>query len=188
MQWKDGHPRISVSRDQGHTWTQPSDVGAQLGIQNIVFPAVVAGDSNRSAFAFDGTTISGGGYNQPAFAGVWCLYMAVTYDGGVTWTTINITPNDPIQRGGIRGSGTCRNLLHFFDATIDKQGRIVIGYDDGCVGTCVDGGANSLTSKAVIARQSGGKRMFVAFDPAEPALPGAPPLTATSDGTAVTLT
>jgi len=189
MQSQDGHARISVSHDRGLHWTAPFDVGAQLGIQNSVFHAVVAGDPNRAAMAFFGTTTAGNDYNEPFFSGVWYLYMAVTYDGGATWTTINVTPNDPIQRGGICGSGTCRNLLDFFDATIDKEGRIVIGYEDGCVGPCVEGGGNSFTAKAAISRQGGGKRMFAAFDPVEPALPGAPNVTATmNESSIVTLT
>src|SRR5207249_11651205 len=48
------------------------------------------------------------------------------------------------------------------------------------------GGANDFTAKGVIARQSGGMHMFGAFDPIEPAVPGAPKATGTanSDGTA----
>ncbi len=61
-----------------------------------------------------------------------------------------------------------------FDATIDKEGRILIAGEDGCIGSCVNGGPNSFTAKAFITRQSGGKRMFAAFDPVEPAVPGAP--------------
>jgi hypothetical protein len=154
----------------------------------MVFAEVVAGDPQRAAFSFFGTTTAGS-FSSATVPGVWYLYTSVTYDGGQTWATFNVTPNDPIQRGGICNGTmeTCRNLLDFFDATIDKEGRILIGYDDGCVGPCVDGGSNSFTAKAAIARQSGGKRMFAAFDPVEPARPGAPLLTATSDGTAVTL-
>jgi|GEM_PF-826575 len=189
MQSKDGHARISVSKDQGRTWTAPFDVGAQLGIQNIVFPAVVAGDPARAAFAYYGSTTAGN-HADANFPGVWYLYLSVTYDGGQSWSTFNVTPNDPIQRGGICNgtSETCRNLLDFFDATIDKEGRILIGYDDGCIDACINGGANSFTKKAAIARQSGGKRMFVAFDPAQPSLPGAPAPTAVSDANGVTLT
>jgi len=46
---------------------------------------------------------------------------------------VNATPGDPIQRGGICGGNPCRNLLDFFDATIDKEGRVLVGYDDGCI-------------------------------------------------------
>ena len=76
-----------------------------------------------------------------------------------------------------------RNLLDFMDATVDAQGRVLVGYPDGCIGSCVNrpSGAhpNSYTARASVARQSGGSRLFAAFDPAEPALPPAPRAQAT---------
>lgn len=170
----DSRPGIAVSKDRGVTWSTPVDIGALAGIKHAAFPAVVSGDPDRAAFAFFGTKTADSNYNQAEFPGHWDLYIATTFDSGVTWTVQNLTPNDPIQRGGICGSGTCRNLLDFFDATIDKEGRVLIAGEDGCIGSCVNGGPNSFTAKAFITRQSGGKRMFAAFDPVEPALPGAP--------------
>ncbi|HEY2954546.1 MAG TPA: PKD domain-containing protein [Candidatus Eisenbacteria bacterium] len=177
----DGHARIAVSHNKGLTWINIRDVGAPLGVQNCAFPAVVAGDggltTGRAAFAFYGTTTAGANYNQPTFTGDWYLYIATTFDGGATWTTENVTPNDPIQRhSGICGSGTCRNQLDFFDATIDKEGRLLVGWDDGCILGCITGGPNSFTAKAAITRQAGGRRMFAAFDPIEPRIPEAPAL------------
>jgi hypothetical protein len=211
-----GHAKIAVGHHvDGNgvpgagsiTWSPSFDVGAQVGVNNISFPEVVAGDGNRATFAFFGTTTAdclntstchpvedhtGGANNDPTlFTGVWYLYVASTFDGGQTWTTQNITPDDPIQRGPICGGSTCRNLLDFFDATIDKEGRVLIGYDDGCVSaSCINGGNNDFTAKAAIARQTGGKRMFAAFDPSEPAKPGAPMVTASLNGagTVATLT
>ncbi len=213
-QGADGHPRIAVSRNKGQSWSPSYDVGAAVTnggpVLNCSFPAVVAGDGNRAAFAFFGTETGGENWQcgesndcsvdgaglinpRPPFAGVWYLYVATTFDGGVTWTTQNITPGDPVQRGAICQGGTCRNLLDFFDATIDKRGRILIGYDDGCITPqCINGdptlpagGQNDFTAKGVIARQSGGMRMFAAFDPVEPAVPGAPKVTGTvANGTA----
>src|ERR1044072_9203930 len=141
----------------------------------MAFPEMVAVDADRWALAFFGSTTPGSHSNQADFPGVWHLYHSVTYDGGATWSTFNVTPNDPIQRGGICNgtSETCRNLLDFFDATIHKEGRILIGYDDGCVGPCVDGGDNSFTAKAAIARQTGGHRTFAAFGSAPTTVPGA---------------
>ena len=193
----DGHARIASSRDKGQTWTPSQDVGALLGLQNSVFPAVVAGDggdNGRAAFAFFGS-LTPGNYDNDLFMGNWYLFVASTFDGGKTWKTVNATPNDPVQRGrvctaGINCSGNSRNLLDFFDATIDKEGRILVGYDDGCITSeciqgdknhdgMIDGRDNDFTSKGVIARQSGGRRMFAQFDPVEPTTPAAPALNAT---------
>lgn len=153
-----GHAGVAVSHDRGATWTNIQDVGASLGIQNVQFPAVVAGDDDKAAFAFLGTT-TGGNDQSSSFNGVWHLYVSATYDGGATWSTVDATPTDPVQRGCIwlgGGSNQCRNLLDFMDVTIDQTGRILVGYADGCVGSCVTGGQNSYTAIATIARQSGG--------------------------------
>jgi hypothetical protein len=174
---------ISVSSDRGLTWTSPLDVGAALGINNVVFPAVVAGDNDRAAFAFLGTPTAGG-LTGPKFTGIWHLYVATTYDGGATWQTVDATPNDPVQRGCIwlgGGANICRNLLDFMDIQMDHEGRALVAYADGCVGgECVLAPAtatgNSYTALAAIARQSGGRRLLSAFDPAQAAGPPGTPV------------
>jgi hypothetical protein len=203
-----GHPKIAVSTNKGVNWSFDQDVGVALGIQNIVFPAVVAGDDDRAAFAFLGTTTAGN-YQDSQFNGLWYLYVAITFDGGKTWTTVNLTPNDPVQYGSIniqsgiepsarrfttnmdtplldRGD---RNLLDFIDISMDSKGRILVGYADGCINECVQNPSSSLsrTALASIARQSGGKRLLAAFDPVEPAKPMAPLLSGTRDGSGVHL-
>lgn len=190
----DGHPWIAVSHDRGLTWSVPKDVGQSVvtgkPVLNMAFAEVVAGDPDRAAFAFFGTETAGADAESPGFPGVWYLYVATTFDAGATWTTQNISPGDPIQRGGICGGGTCRNLLDFFDATIDKEGRVLIAGEDGCISqACIDGGPNDFTAKGFIGRQAGGKRMFAAFDPVEPARPGAPAIggTLNEDSTAANL-
>jgi hypothetical protein len=177
-----GAPSIAVGHKVNHVvvWDQSRDVGASLGIRNITFPAVVAGDDDRAAFAFLGTTTDGY-YQDPAnFHGVWHLYITTTYDGGNSWTTIDATPGDPVQRGSICNSGTVicshtpddRNLLDFMDATLDREGRVLVGYSDGCVTqACIDGGPNDFTDKGTITRQAGGRRLFAAFDPPSGASP-----------------
>ena len=167
----DGSPRVAVSHDKGKTWESDQDVGAQLGVKNSVFPAVVAGDDNRAAFAFIGST-TGGNYQDAAnFHGDWHLYVATTYDGGKTWVTVDATPTDPVQRGSIcTGGTTCgndRNLLDFMDVTTDAQGRVLVGYADGCTGACAQpGGTQNYDALASIARQSGGLTLYSADDPA----------------------
>jgi Fibronectin type III domain len=203
-----GHPRVAISTDKGISWKFDQDVGVDLGIQNIVFPAVVAGDNDRAAFAFLGTTTAGD-FQDEQFSGIWYLYVSTTFDGGQTWTTVNVTPNDPVQVGSIsiqsglepsarrfttnmstplldRGD---RNLLDFIDISMDAKGRILVGYADGCIDDCVQNPSSNLSRSALasIARQSGGKRLLAAFDPVEPAKPTAPLLTGTRDSFGVHL-
>ncbi|MDP9024153.1 MAG: hypothetical protein M3N13_02105, partial [Candidatus Eremiobacteraeota bacterium] len=176
----DKHPRVVVSHDRGLTWENDTDIGAPFDIQNVAFPTVVAGDDNRAAVAFLGTNEPGGGTSEDtSFQGIWHLFVATTYDGGAHWTTVDVTPNDPVQRGVICLKGTLcksgtRNLLDFIDSSIDKEGRINVVYADGCVADCVNGGANSGTSLAAFARQSGGKTLFSANDVASPQVPKQP--------------
>jgi hypothetical protein len=191
---EDKIPAVAVSADKGKTWTSVYDVGTMVGVKHAVFPAVVAGSAGRAAMAFYGTTAEGpvNNFNSEA---VWHLYVAHTYDGGAHWITVNATPNDPIQRGGIHlggGSQIHRNLLDFFDADVDRFGRMTIGYADGCIGGCVqspdDARGNSYTAYGTIARQTGGRRLFFGSDPAQATVPGAPRLTTTRNGAISTLT
>jgi hypothetical protein len=207
----DTHPKVAVSHDHGLHWEPSIDVGANVingnPIRNATFVTATAGSAGRAAVAFFGTETGGNNWScgegddcslnvqgeatginaRPLFTGVWYLYISTTFDGGKTWTTQNVTPGDPIQRGGICGGSTCRNLLDFMDIQIDKEGRLLVAGEDGCIGACVQGGANSFTAKGFITRQSGGKRMLAQFDPAEPLLPGAPLVNATMDNAKVTV-
>ena len=202
----DGHARVAVSHNRGASWEHVQDVGAFAGVQNSVFPAVIAGDSDRAAYLFLGSTSPGdGGRNTDVlFAGTWFGFIATTYDGGVSWVTANATPNDPVQRGVVCTQGTgcpdgTRNLLDFNDLTVDKQGRVLAGYADGCVtADCIRGvdrngdgilanADNDGTDKATIIRQIGGKRLYAAFDPPVNARPEPPLLVATRNGDEVSL-
>ncbi|PYK10719.1 MAG: hypothetical protein DME61_02765 [Verrucomicrobia bacterium] len=179
---------VATSTDRGQTWQNIYDVGAVYGLKNIAFPAAVAGDAGRAAVAFYGSTTSGDG-SANSFTGIWHLYVANTFDGGLHWTTTDVTPKDPMQRGCIwshGGADICRNLLDFFDMTVDKQGRVQVGYVDGCTdGACVQAAStakgNAYTARGVIARQSSGRRLIASFDPPNPlharSAPGMPSVT-----------
>ncbi len=181
-----GHVRVAVSRDKGKTWSKSVDVGVPYGVRNAEFAMAVAGDGDRAAVAFLGTKTPGStqaasfGKNAAGdtFIGAeWHMYVATTYDRGRTWTTVDATPNDPVQRGCIWNAGggnPCRNLLDFNGMTMDKTGRVLIGFADGCVGPesvagsdCVrsrDVGANKLTEQGAIIRQMSGRPLFRAYD------------------------
>jgi hypothetical protein len=185
----DGSAHVAVSHDGGKTWGDDHDLGAAVGVKQAVFPEAVAGDSGRAACGFLGTNAAGN-FQSGTFPGKWYLFIATTYDGGKSWTTVNATPNDPVQGAGgiclagLSCSGNNRNLLDFNEVTIDGRGRVLFGYDDGCVtDRCLQSGGdqNDFVAYARVARQTGGKPLFAKYDPVEPAAPKQPYLSGTRD-------
>jgi PKD repeat protein len=171
-----GHAHVAVSKDKGVTWINDFDLGTTQNIGNAVFIESVAGDSNRAAVGFIGTT-QVGNHEAADFNGTWYAFIAHTYDGGAHWATVNATPDHPVQKEACiwneGGANQCRNLLDFNEITMDEKGRVLYAYADGCIDDCEDGGPNSYSSKATIARQSGGKGLLAQFDPVEPVAPQA---------------
>src|SRR5579864_625184 len=169
----EGHARVQV----GHldavsdtiSWTNNFDLGATHGIVNAAEIEAVGGSSGRAAVGFLGTNISGD-YQALSFPGSWYAFIATTYDGGKTWTTVNATPNDPVQaRTGIwqqGGSNLQRNLLDFNEITVGDKGHGLYGYSDGCVSTgCIGGtGPNDFVAYMRVARQTGGISLFANND------------------------
>ena len=179
----DGSPKIAQSGDRGAHWSTPQNVGAAFGLNNTTFPIVVAGDDNRAAFGFLGTTTPGNSSTDSTFTGVWHFYIATTYDGGNSWVTIDTTPDSAVQVGaicnagttGCTNAGTNRNLLDFNGFDVDSQGRGVAGITTGCL-NCTNSSpvSDSISSQATAVRQSGGRRLFSHFDPVEPSAPANP--------------
>jgi len=168
----EGHARVAVGHgnaDNTITWTSDFDIGASHGIKNAAEIEAVGGSSGRAAVGFPGTDI-GGDYQATGFGGKWYAFIATTYNTGQSWVTVNATPNDPVQSmTGIwqqGGSHQDRNLLDFNEITVDKVGRVLYGYSDGCVSEgCIAGtAANDFTAFMRVARQSGGKSLFASND------------------------
>jgi hypothetical protein len=174
--------KVAMSTNDGRTWSTPVDVSTALGIHNVQFPEVIAGDDDRAAFAWLGTKAIGDDQHN-GFVGpdgnpaVWHMYVSTTYDGGATWTTVDTTPTDPVQRGCVDLQGTSnktvtdnnicsqRNLLDFNDITVDTQGRTLVAFADGCTGSCVTTAtAVSTGSTGTVMRQTTGKGLYAAFD------------------------
>ena len=172
-----------MTHDGGQTWTDDHDIGASVGVVRTPSsprpsPAIPAAPPAPSSAP-----------TRPATSGRRQLPRRLVplrrhdYDGGQTWTTVNATPNDPVQgAGGIctrrhLAAATNRNLLDFNEITIDDQGRVLFGYADGCVSADLlsSGGApNDYVAFAKVARQTGGKSLYAQYDPVEPATPKAP--------------
>ncbi|MES2682359.1 MAG: PKD domain-containing protein [Pseudomonadota bacterium] len=161
----DGRARVAVSKDRGVTWINDTDIGEALGILYSRFPAAIAGDPDRAACAFLGATQEGASAALD-YTGVWYPYVATTYDGGLSWHLVNVSPDDPVQgHGGVGPDGINRNLLDFNDLEIDERGRTLFAYADGCTGGCVaDPANNGFAAKGTIVRQTGGRTLLAAFD------------------------
>ena len=183
----DYNPVITWSNDHGATWAPQVDLANTVtpAITASTFQAAVAGDSGRAAVAYLATTdpLNGKDPFTSGFVGHWYLYASFTYDGGATWQTQRIT-SDPVQIGEIDAGGTTtsgqRNLLDFMDASLTKDGRLVIGYADGCL-QCTSA-AESTHAWASVAYQSAGEGLFSAYDTAAPlAAPASPSVAGTVD-------
>ena len=168
-----GHPHVQVSKDHGVTWFNDYDIGTSQGIQLATFPTAIAGDPDRAACAFLGSTTAGN-HDSASYQGIWYGFVAMTYDGGLSWHTVNVTPNNPVQgaggvcNGGTLVCGTNRNLLDFNEITMDEKGRVMFGYADGCISTpCVTQPLlnSDFAKKASVARQTGGRGLLKKFDP-----------------------
>ena len=194
--WADAnnHPMVAVSTNHGTSWTKITDLSMTLSpsIVNSTFQTMTAGDNGRAAVAFLGSTTAGDPFSN-TWHGVWDLYVSFTYDAGASWTTVKAT-TDPVQRGWMCSAGTTcgngRNLLDFIDAAVTKDGRVVVGYADGCVDNCVFPSgteAQSTSAWATIARQQSGKGLFAAYDTSANTVPGAPTLSATAGNNQVAL-
>ena len=178
---------VAVTKDRAVHYTDITDLGKPFGLQNATMPKVIGGSAGRAAVAFLGTPTEapkakdGKPENQLlSFGGAWHLYVATTFDSGKSWTTVDATPTDPVQRGCIwwgnvnsamipAGDKSCtnsaRNLLDFIDVQVDKQGRVIVGYADGCVTTCVkDVTSRMHEDNFALARQTCGRGLFAAFD------------------------
>jgi PKD domain len=176
----EGHARAVVGHRVGTivNWTNYVDLGATHGVVNAAEIEAVGGSSGRAAVGFLGTNVNGD-YQANSFPGKWYPFIATTYDGGQTWTTVNATPNDPVQNmTGIwqqGGGAKDRNLLDFNEITIDDKGRVLYGYSDGCVTpACIAGAApNDFVANMRVARQSGGETLLSSYD-GQTDLPGSP--------------
>jgi hypothetical protein len=176
--------KAAYSDDGGKSWSQPIDLSSALGVHNIQFPEVIAGDKGRAAIAFIGTNAIGDDQHN-GFVGpdgnpaVWHLYVGLTYDGGLHWSTFDTTPDHPVQRGCVDLQGTSnktvlddnicdqRNLLDFNDINVDSYGRVVVAYAEACQATpgCLtDPTVKSTEAVDTVMRLTAGKGLVAKYD------------------------
>lgn len=160
---KSGRVHVAVSSNRGEKWSSPVALGKDLGVRVSRFPLAVAGDGDRAAVAFLGSTSRENPASKRDFNAPWHLYVALTYDRGRTWKTYNATPSSPVQVGSICTGGlSCdgdRNLLDFNDMVLDGKGRVVVAFADGCLKTkgCT---TKDRLKKGAIVRMEGGTPLY----------------------------
>ncbi|HET6397939.1 MAG TPA: hypothetical protein VFH47_00105, partial [Candidatus Thermoplasmatota archaeon] len=205
---------VALTKDEGQTW-EPlggahgrNDTWLEVGrlhdppIVAGAFTNVVAGDDERVAVAFLGLELTPGADEDFLTSNaiyrcderqdelVWHYYLATSFDAGRAWHIQRLT-RDPVQVGGVYdsvvgGPGNCRNLLDFNDMDIDSQGRIHIGWADGCVRACAQtgepGGDGYRTQEARLFRQVGGRTLFAQEGEPQPPAPAPPAPPADDEG------
>jgi hypothetical protein len=166
---------VATSKDRGKTWSTPIDLSTKLGIHNVQFPEMIVGDDNRAAFSFIGTPGIGNDQDD-TFRGDWRIYVATTYDAGKTWTTVDATPADLLNRGcvhmlglapGTQRTDSCsfRNMLDFNDIIVDNDGRVLVAFTDACGEDCsAKDGTNADTNQLKVLRLSCGRGLYATGD------------------------
>ncbi len=187
----DYQPVVTWSKDKGATWAPKVDLGATVSprLDATTFTTMTSGDNGRLAVAFLGARKTAATALTPfdgQYPGVWHLYVSTSYDGGVTWTTVQASA-DPVQRGGINDGGIGgdddhRNLLDFIDAQTTVDGRVAVAFADGCVAACAASGGTITQSDgawATLAVQSVGRGLRALYDVNPVTVPTAPVLSGT---------
>lgn len=158
----DYRPVIAWSRDHARTWSRPVDVakGAGYPIFATAFHAVVAGDNGRVAVAYLGADRPFTAKLTPfddGWVGAWYLYVSVTYDAARHL-------DDGTSAGPARATRPDLRLGHEVpDAGVTSDGRVVVGFAEGCQGGCpADPSqvAKSIDAWGAVAEQSGGVSLF----------------------------
>lgn len=149
-------PRLSVSRDDGRTWTPSFDV-APPGLTGCTFPSIVAGASGRIAMFCIGTTVPGGFGMADTDAGsaTWDAFVTVSLeafavDPVFASTTVN-DPADPLARGKPGSeeisvealTAPVNSMGDFLKITVDGEGRLWTALVDECTTLCRDGGTQN---------------------------------------------
>lgn len=166
-------PYLSVSKNDGKSWSKPMMVGAP-GVNETNLPSLDVGGVGKVAIAYMGTTNSPG---QPFPAAPECTaiqvcgdpdgYGKTTWNGYITMTaealdkapvfysgTVN-DPKDPLIRGAC-GPGRCKAVFDFIDVVIGPDGTPWTAFVDGCILACAVSGPNNQGSEGVVGRLVGG--------------------------------
>jgi hypothetical protein len=144
-------PRLSISRDDGLSWSPSLDV-AVPGLTGCAFPSITAGDDGRIAMFCIGTTTPGGFRmaDGDGARATWNAYVTMSLDALAAQpvfatTTVN-APADPLARGKPASEGSTAlaapvdAMGDFLKVTAGPDGRVLVALVDECTVACQDGG------------------------------------------------
>lgn len=156
-------PRLSISRDDGLTWSRPINVTAP-GVTTAKFPSIVAGAEGRIAFLYVGSTTPSGDnvhdtddngnllHESELENATWNAYVGYSLNAlaeePVFATVLAHAPTDPLKRGGCsdRCFGDEGGMYDFLDievhpltgqvwtALVDLCNEHLVGGEPACNG------------------------------------------------------
>ena len=159
------------------------DVGVPFGIKHTAFPAVVAGDDDRAAFAFLGSTEPSAGAfaDDPSWPGVWHLYVADDHrrrqhvDDRRRDAERSRPARHDLRAAARPAATTARATCSTSWASPSTTAAACWSATRTAASTsCSVSGPNSFTALATIARQVNGPRLFARTTPQR--APAAPSL------------
>ncbi|MDQ3963788.1 MAG: glycoside hydrolase [Actinomycetota bacterium] len=177
-------PYISVSRDEGKTWSPPVNVAAP-GVTAANFPHIVAGKQGRIAVMYLGSKIEGGYDAEDMSSASWDAYVGFSLNAlsprPVFAATTANPSDDPLKRGNCfercmaENSNPIEQERYRFDGMYDfldmdlnpVTGAIWIALVDLCNDACAtrDGTSdNTQFARAAVSVQLQGPRLLSPTD------------------------
>lgn len=155
-------PYLTRSTDRGRMWKPPIPFGPP-DLRSALFPVVAAGGNGRIGVAFYGTTDSPAGWDgNPGNApdGVrWHLYAGTITNADTDEPKVRVVQvtEQPVQIGCVAKFLGCipANIAEYIDAEVAPDGKLVVGYVDGCPAGCTSR-AESMASDGWVAVQTAG--------------------------------
>ncbi len=157
---KDRLPYLTVSRDDGETWSKPVNVAAP-GVVETNFPTIDVGAPGKVAIAYYGSENSPGEpWNESYIDTTWNAYMTMSIDvlsKRPTFMSASLNPrSDPLVRDRC-GPGRCRTVLDFIDVEIAPDGTPWAALVDSCTASCAAiTGRNNVGDRGLLGRLVGG--------------------------------
>ena len=161
---KNALPYMTVSKNDGKTWSKPIQVGAP-GLREANLPTIDALGVGKVAFAYMGsenvkiTKDAEGNQVRDYATATWNGYVGMTAnatsDKPIFYTGTANAKKDPIYRQKC-GPGRCGAVFDFVDVEIAPDGTPWAPFVDACVTICAQGAPGNDGDEGITGRLVGG--------------------------------